>query len=127
MGTNVLGPYLLTTLLHPIMRNTAETALISYVRVCWASSITMELSPRGGIEFDASESPVLSNTKYTNYFVSKAANNLLAWEFGKKCQKENILSIASENISLFLMLQQSACVPIVNFSRLLILVTSTQD
>ena len=109
IGTNVLGPYLLTTLLYPIMRKTAETAPIDSVRVCWASSITIELSPRGGIEIDDSGSPILSNTKYTNYFVSKAANNLLASEFGKKCQQENILSVVSENQLPFLPCDNIVC------------------
>jgi NAD(P)-dependent dehydrogenase (short-subunit alcohol dehydrogenase family) len=95
IGTNVLGPYLFTALLYPIMRKTAETAPINSVRVCWASSITIELSPRGGIEIDDSGSLILPKSKYIIYSVSKVANNMLASEFGKKCRQENILSVVS--------------------------------
>lgn len=96
MSTNVLGPYLFTSLLYPMMKQTAETAPVNSVRVCWASSMTIELSPQGGIDIDESGSPILSNSRYTNYFVSKAANNLLASEFGKRCKLANILSVVCD-------------------------------
>ncbi|CAG8032427.1 unnamed protein product [Penicillium salamii] len=94
LGTNVLGPYLLTTLLCPIMKKTADTSPLNSVRVCWASSITIELAPNGGIGMDDFGSPVFSNNKLTNYCASKAANNMLASEFGKKCRDGKVLSVA---------------------------------
>ncbi|KAJ5328850.1 NAD(P)-binding protein [Penicillium brevicompactum] len=94
LGTNVLGPYLLTKLLYPIMEKTARISPLNSVRICWASSITIELAPHGGVKIDDSGSPVFTNDRLTNYCASKAANNLLASEFGKKCRRGNVLSIA---------------------------------
>ncbi|CAG8926876.1 unnamed protein product [Penicillium salamii] len=102
LGTNVLGPYLLTALLYPIMKKTADTSPLNSVRVCWASSITIELAPNGGIGIDDFGSPVFSNNKLTNYCASKAANNMLASEFGKKCRDGKVLSVVCENRSLLL-------------------------
>ncbi|CAG8036759.1 unnamed protein product [Penicillium olsonii] len=96
LGTNVLGPYLLSALLYPILKKTADISPRNSVRVCWASSITIELAPHGGINIDENGSPVLSDDRLTNYCVSKAANNLLASEFGKKCRDGNVLSVVSE-------------------------------
>ncbi|KAJ5577230.1 short-chain dehydrogenase [Penicillium sp. DV-2018c] len=93
MSTNVLGPYLFTSLLYPILKRTAEIAPLNSVRVCWASSILSGLSPQGGVNFDDSGAPILSNA-YDSYFVSKAANNLLAAEFGKRYKSSKVLSVA---------------------------------
>jgi retinol dehydrogenase-12 len=93
MSTNILGPYLFSHLLYPILKQTAESAPVNSVRVCWASSLLIEMSPKGGVDMDDSGSPILSNSRYTNYFVSKAANNLIASEFGKRHKRANILSV----------------------------------
>lgn len=95
-STNILGPYLLARLLYPILKQTADASPVNSVRVCWASSLLMELSPHGGVIMNESGSPILSNNRYTNYFVSKAANNLLASEFGKQYKQANILSVVGD-------------------------------
>lgn len=101
MSTNVLGPYLLSKLLYPILKDTAETAPLNSVRVCWASSLLIELSPHGGVDMDESESPILSNNRFINYFVSKAANNLLAYEYGRRYKIANILSMVCCHFSFY--------------------------
>jgi len=96
MGTNCLGPYLFTQLLHPILKKTAASAPANSVRVAWAGSLAIDLSsPKGGVEWDASGSPKASTTnKQYNYAVSKLGNLLLASEFARRTGGEGIISVA---------------------------------
>lgn len=104
MSTNVLGPYLLSKLLYPILKETAKTAPLNSVRVCWASSLLIELSPHGGVDMNDSGSPILSNNRFINYFVSKAANNQLAFEYGRRYKIANILSVVCYRFSFYSLL-----------------------
>ncbi|KAK2873923.1 hypothetical protein FQN49_001994 [Arthroderma sp. PD_2] len=101
MSTNTLGHYLLTRLLHPILKKTAESAPANSVRVCWASSIAADFSPEGGIDMDDLGVPIPSRNMWINYCISKAANNLLASEFGKQWGGDNILHIVCINSHVF--------------------------
>ncbi|KAK3714256.1 short-chain alcohol dehydrogenase [Vermiconidia calcicola] len=89
VATNVLGPFLLTKLLTPLLEKTAalpDTAPGS-VRVTWAGSLGVEvLSPKGGVILDH-ESNYIShpkNNQKVKYGATKAANVLLAAEFGRR-------------------------------------------
>ena len=93
VGTNCLGHFLFTQLLHPVLRQTAATAPANTVRVAWAGSVAIDVySPNGGVEFDEQ-----GNVKYRNqksaYGVSKAGNLFLASEFGKRTRGEGIVSV----------------------------------
>ena len=85
IGTNALGPFLFTKLLMPILKKTAETAPKGSVRVSWASSLGMELSLPGGIQFeDDSITPKDYGGGNRAYQTSKTANFWLAYELGKR-------------------------------------------
>ena len=86
--TNILGPFLFTKLLLPILKRTADHEPRGSVRVSWAGSIAVVLvSPKGGMAWkkshDGEETLDDSNNEIT-YGVSKAANYFFATEFGKR-------------------------------------------
>lgn len=86
-GTNILGPFLFTKLLLPVLRSTAATSPPSSVRVCWAGSLAVDTSaPTGGCEFDAEGTLVdyQKSSASKAYGVTKAANYFLGHEFGKR-------------------------------------------
>ncbi|KAF4945212.1 hypothetical protein FGADI_12111 [Fusarium gaditjirri] len=93
IGTNCLGPFLLTKLLTPAMIATSRITEKGSVRVVWVSSSIAELgSPQGGIilgELDnVHKSPGLQ------YGISKAGNFLYAREFARRYKEEGIISVA---------------------------------
>jgi NAD(P)-dependent dehydrogenase (short-subunit alcohol dehydrogenase family) len=96
MGTNCLGPYLLTKLLLPVLQSTAESSPPGMVRVTWASSLASEvLAPKGGIRFDTSGTPKVLG-KNGDYAQSKVGNIFLAHEFAKRHGKEGIISVVGK-------------------------------
>ncbi|EXJ88756.1 hypothetical protein A1O3_01820 [Capronia epimyces CBS 606.96] len=93
--TNILGPFLFTKLLLPVLRRTAKLeadtpgADAGSVRVSWASSLSMYLeSPAGGVKWktQAQGDVTLDDSIGSRpvYGTSKAANFLLANEFAKR-------------------------------------------
>ncbi|KAE8370902.1 short-chain dehydrogenase [Aspergillus caelatus] len=85
MGTNCVGPYLLTALLSDLLIRTAAAAdtVPSSVRVVWSSSLLVDTSaPSEGVppkELDyPSEDPI------RNYTISKTGNWFLADRFAKR-------------------------------------------
>lgn len=75
IGVNCLGPYLLTKLLLPILRRTAEASPKGSVRVVFTCSGTIDMvGPHGGLSLAELE-PGNYNTDMTyNYSASKAGN-----------------------------------------------------
>ncbi|KAL2068160.1 hypothetical protein VTL71DRAFT_16258 [Oculimacula yallundae] len=92
MGTNALGPYLLTKLLLPYLQNAAKTAPQNTVRIVWAASPAIENLPQGGLDLKELSSP--GNDQIKNYGLSKLANWFLASEFSKQVSKDGIISVA---------------------------------
>lgn len=86
LATNVLGPFLFTELLTPILRKTAESASNGSVRVTWAGSLAVELfSPSsGGVAFDEESNLKWHGDQRANYGQTKAANLLLGAEFARR-------------------------------------------
>ncbi|EXJ94873.1 hypothetical protein A1O1_03272 [Capronia coronata CBS 617.96] len=88
--TNILGPFLLTKLLLPILKRTAEAEPTSNgaVRVSWASSLALFVeSPPGGVKWKTQNQEVTLDDSIGLrgiYSSSKAANFLLANEFAKR-------------------------------------------
>jgi retinol dehydrogenase-12 len=79
LGTNALGPFLLTLLLIPILQDTASISPAGSVRVTFAASMGAELlPPHGGITFDENRQPTVHQSTMVNYGQSKAASFLLA-------------------------------------------------
>lgn len=85
MGTNCVGPYLLTSLLSDILVRTAaasDTAPNS-VRVIWSSSLLVNTSaPSEGVPPGDLENP--SEDAIRNYTISKTGNWFLADRFAKR-------------------------------------------
>ncbi|EXJ86643.1 hypothetical protein A1O3_03596 [Capronia epimyces CBS 606.96] len=91
--TNVLGPYLFTKLLLPLLKRTAEAEPAGSVRVSWAGSLAVVLySPKGGVAWkkDQTEGNDGQDTlddgvsHQSIYGVSKAANWFFAREFARR-------------------------------------------
>lgn len=94
MGTNVLGAFLLTKLLLPILEKTAASSPAGSVRATFAGSLAVDLgSPTGGVTWTDGE-PTIHNSQQTNYGQSKAGNVLLASAFRRRVAKLGIISNA---------------------------------
>lgn len=95
MGTNCLGPYLLTKLLLPILASTAQSSPPSSVRVVFTSSgiIDMPVGPTAGISLDELKPGSHSADMNRNYSASKAGNWFLASGFDKRYAKDGIVSV----------------------------------
>jgi NAD(P)-dependent dehydrogenase (short-subunit alcohol dehydrogenase family) len=94
MGTNCLGPYLLTKLLLPILTKTAESAPKNSVRVVFTSSGIIDLAgPPGGVSFAELEPGKHSDDMNRNYSGSKAGNWFLASEFDRRYAKDGIVAV----------------------------------
>ncbi|OXV06393.1 hypothetical protein Egran_05839 [Elaphomyces granulatus] len=89
IGTNNLAPFLSTELLHPIMKQTAQTAAKNSVRVIWVSSSAAQYASRPAID--------LSNKReegiWPKYIRSKAGNVLHSAEFARRTKGEGIISL----------------------------------
>ncbi|KAK4940677.1 hypothetical protein LTR10_019307 [Elasticomyces elasticus] len=95
MGTNCLGPYLLTKLLLPILAETAKSAPKNSVRVVFTSSGIIDLAgPPGGVSFAELEPGKHSEDMNRNYSASKAGNWFLASEFDRRCASDGIVAVA---------------------------------
>lgn len=95
MGTNCLGPFLLSELLVPVLQKTAKEAPEGSVRVTWAASSAVQFSPQGGIQFqeDGNVKPEYSHPAL-DYGASKAGNVFLASEFATRHGKDGITSVS---------------------------------
>ncbi|KAI1773164.1 NAD(P)-binding protein [Hypoxylon cercidicola] len=94
MGTNVLGPYLFTRLLEPILLNTAiRQSSPGDVRIVWVGSMLNVGTPKGGVVWDShTDGPSMPSTTMANYMQSKAGITFLGHEFAKKLGEKGIIS-----------------------------------
>ncbi|KAL1835712.1 hypothetical protein VTK73DRAFT_5445 [Phialemonium thermophilum] len=85
LGTNCLGPFLFTKLLHPLLEATAKTAPAGAVRVVWLGSMTIDLEASkhgmdlGNLDYRKKDEP--SNKRYA---VSKTGNYFLGAEWARR-------------------------------------------
>ncbi|KAF4630334.1 hypothetical protein G7Y89_g7798 [Cudoniella acicularis] len=94
MGTNCLGPFLLTKLLLPIFVQTAKSSPRGSVRVIFTSSGLVDMkAPEGGVSLTELAPDNLSKDVVRNYSASKAGNWFLASEFDKRIRKEGIVCV----------------------------------
>lgn len=95
--TNILGPFLFSKLLQPLLKRTAESEPVKgSVRVSWAGSLgVVVIAPTGGVkwrkgkdgqdELDETGGPDLS------YGISKCANYFLGNEFARRFAADGVL------------------------------------
>jgi retinol dehydrogenase 12 len=95
MATNSLAPYLLTTLLEPILIRTAVSSPPFSVRVVFVSALMNHRVPAGGISFDSHGSPKIMPEDWDNYMQSKVGGTWLADGFAKRLGSKDILSVVS--------------------------------
>src|ERR1700761_6048036 len=101
--TNILGPFLFTKLLLPILKRTAADDPKGTVRVSWAGSLAVVLqSPKGGMAWkkgkDGEDTLDEKDANTFSYGVSKAANYFLATEFGRRFgERDGVLHNVSRN------------------------------
>lgn len=92
VGTNCLGPFLLTQLLLLKLKEAAKMAPKDSVRIVWASSAVVDsMAPEGGVNIAELASP--STNQNRTYTISKAGNWLLASEFARRVGADGIISI----------------------------------
>ena len=92
VGTNCLGPFVLTQLLLPKLKAAVKRAPKNSVRVIWTSSIMIDFAaPKGGIDIAAFDST--PPDQVTGYTISKAGHWLLASEFARRVNEDGIVSI----------------------------------
>lgn len=95
VGTNCLGPFLLSKLLLPVLLRTAKSSPRASVRVIFVSSGFIDIKgPPGGLLLAELAPGHHSQDKAHNYSVSKAGNWLLASELDKRVRKHGIVSMA---------------------------------
>ena len=95
MGTNCLGPFLLTKLLLPVLIQTAKSSPQDSVRIVFASSGIIDIAgPLGGVSLAELAPGKHSTDKHRNYSASKAGNWFLASEFEKRLWNDGIVSVA---------------------------------
>jgi NAD(P)-dependent dehydrogenase (short-subunit alcohol dehydrogenase family) len=92
LATNCLGPYLLTQLLLPTLKETASSASSGAVRVVWTSSIAVDMgAPKGGLDMAKISQP--SKDQQANYTTSKTGNWFLASQLAFQAGQSGILSV----------------------------------
>lgn len=95
MGTNCLGPFLLTKLLLPILLRTANSSLKASVRVVFATSSIIDMNGApGGVSLAELVPGHYNKDKAWNYSASKAGNWLLASEFDRRVRGEGIVCVS---------------------------------
>ncbi|KAK3192323.1 short-chain alcohol dehydrogenase [Lecanicillium sp. MT-2017a] len=95
MATNCLGPFLLSKLLTPLLKETAKTAPEGSVRVIWAASLGTSLfSPPKGVAIERGSAPRVCSTTQYNYGQSKTGNYFYAAEFHRRYSSDGVYSVA---------------------------------
>ncbi|KIV95283.1 hypothetical protein PV10_02956 [Exophiala mesophila] len=94
--TNILGPFLFTKLLLPVLQKTAASEPAGSVRVSWAGSLaTILLAPNGGHTWKKGKDGLdeLDDTigKSPIYGTTKSANFYLGHEFARRNPRDKIL------------------------------------
>ncbi|GLA37353.1 hypothetical protein AnigIFM63309_004266 [Aspergillus niger] len=97
IGINCAAPYLLTSLLSPILTSTAQSPSTppNSVRVIFTSSMVVDfLAPTGGVPSSAlTSSPDPKSDPNTNYAISKTGNWFLAAHFASTLGSNGVVSI----------------------------------
>jgi NAD(P)-dependent dehydrogenase (short-subunit alcohol dehydrogenase family) len=95
LGTNNIAPFLFTSFLHPLLRETAKVAPKNSVRVIWVSSSAAENHPNPPIDF-ANMDYHREEGIWTKYGRSKAGNILHSTEFARRTKEDGVLSLVRD-------------------------------
>jgi retinol dehydrogenase 12 len=94
LATNCLGPLLLTLCLLPMLQRTTSSCPPGTVRVTWASSLAVEMTPTpAGIAMTEDGTPSLPHNGDDVYAMTKSGLVFLAKEFARRYGGDSILSI----------------------------------
>ncbi|KAL9616156.1 MAG: hypothetical protein Q9160_008936 [Pyrenula sp. 1 TL-2023] len=94
MGTNCLGPFLLTKLLQPILVRTSQSSPKAGVRIVFTSSGIVDMTgPPGGVSLAELAPSKHSQDKSRNYSASKAGNWFFASEFDRRLRKDGVVCL----------------------------------
>ncbi|MCJ1249411.1 hypothetical protein MMC30_006635, partial [Trapelia coarctata] len=93
LGTNNLGHFLFTKLLHPVLAETAKTAPPNSVRVVWVSSSAAEFAPKPAIIFENIDYKKKDEGAWIKYGRSKAGNVIHGAEFARRAKGEGVVSV----------------------------------
>ncbi|KAI0199344.1 short-chain dehydrogenase [Astrocystis sublimbata] len=91
LGTNVLGTFLLSRCLNPVLAATAKSgaAESNSVRVVWVSSAAAEDAPKPAIDFENMDYKRHDESQWQKYARSKAGNILHACEAARRSERED--------------------------------------
>lgn len=92
LATNCLGPHLLTTLLLPVLRRTAESEAPASVRVVWTASIVVDMSAPEGCDV-LDEILRKATNQQRKYEMTKVGNWYLAHALDAQERRNGILSV----------------------------------
>ncbi|KAJ3959934.1 hypothetical protein N0V92_003430 [Colletotrichum tropicale] len=104
MGTNALGPFLLTRCLQERLRDTAAMQGVAKgsVRVVWIASMISLGAPKGGVVWNAAnDAPKELGDSMGDYMQSKVGVVFLAKEFANRTENDGIISVVSGRRTLW--------------------------
>ena len=91
-GTNVVGHFVFSKLLIPLLQASAKSGPENGTRIVWTSSVGHNFAPKGHIDFSDPNLPKASN--WTKYGQSKAGNILLATYMAHHYAEDGILAFS---------------------------------
>ncbi len=95
LGVNVLGTFLLSKLLSPILVSTAKTEPVGSIRVIWVSSSGTEIVGDKSVSLSIDDLEAHAKKPAMNrYALSKAGNWLHGVEYAKRFKPDSVVSIA---------------------------------
>jgi len=96
VGVNNLGHFLLTSLLLPVLRQTAQgAAAAGSVRVVWVSSSAADAAPQPAVDFENINYQIREEGIWQKYARSKAGCQLHASELARRTAGSGIFSMVS--------------------------------
>lgn len=95
VGTNCLGPYLLTLLLEPLLASTSTqpNTPAGSVRIVWVVSILQGQLQKGGMLFESDGTPKILTKFMANYMQSKVGIAWIAGFFADRLGEKGVLSV----------------------------------
>lgn len=91
-GTNVVGHFVFSKCLIPLLKASAKTGPENGTRIVWTSSNGHNVAPKGHIDFNDPNLPNASN--WTKYGQSKAGNILLATWMAHHLADDGVLAFS---------------------------------